>query len=124
MMNTKSQDKDVLSESMIMLRELNHEINAHLNEVPDDLKALLIQKGALTQCVFRELSFLLDQATQQTERYEEVLGHCARWREEFFLPLRAQCNDVPLEEPVNTRDLDQLLTELDSLLTASGQLKS
>ncbi len=120
-MSAKKRKTDLLQESTVMLRELNSEINRRFEEIPEDVQALLIQKGALLQTATRELHLLLDQSAERLEQFEALMDHCERWREDFFLPLRAQCDDVPLEDPVDTDDMKQLVREMDEALKQAGR---
>ena len=115
--------KDVLAESTLMLNEVNKELHQRFPDLPEDVQALLVQKGALMQCVTRELGVLLEQSSEKLLHYEKLLDYCENWKEEFFSPLRAQCEDERLEDPVDTNDLDQLVREMDSMLVAAGRKK-
>lgn len=122
-MNAKAKTSNVLEESAAMLREVNQALHARFHEIPDDVQALLVQKGSLMQCATRELGMLLDQASERVDQLEELLDHCERWREEFFLPLRLQCEGSKLEDPVETTDLDALISDLERMMVAAGRKK-
>lgn len=146
----KKTTKAMLAETATMLADVNGELQTRMNEVPEDVRLLMAQKGALTQCVLREMRELvqeLQQAKADTEAklaelelaspsapppastadksevpeaYEELLHACLRWRESFFEPLRTQCQGKRLEDPIDTNDLEELMRELDGLLLKTG----
>ena len=119
-MTPKAKQADILAESTDMLRELNQVLNQRLDEVPQEIQALLIQKGALTQCIIRELGMLIDQSSRQVVEHEKFLKQCKRWRDEFCIPLRSQCDDVKMEDPVDTHDLDKVIEELSAIVNKTA----
>ncbi|MGA0332564.1 MAG: hypothetical protein ACO3N7_03730 [Kiritimatiellia bacterium] len=110
--------EDLLTLSSKLLAELNRELDARFMDLPEDVRALLVQKGALTQTIIRELTRLLEQAADKAAQYEALLDHCAEWQEEFFVPLKAQSDGKKVDKEIYLRDLEQMIEEVGRVLAA------
>jgi len=49
-------------------------------------------------------------------RYQRLSETCRKWREEFLIPLKRQCNDEAIEGSITVHHLDNVLAELDAFL--------
>lgn len=49
-------------------------------------------------------------------RYRTLAATCRKWREEFLVPLKRQCDDEPTKNSITVQHLDSVLTELDAFL--------
>jgi hypothetical protein len=107
---------DLLSLSGRLLAEVNRELDARFMELPEDVRALLVQKGALTQMVIRELTRLIDQAAAKAEKHDDLLDKCEGWLEDFFLPLQAQSDGKPVAKSIYLKDLENMIEEFRRVL--------
>ena len=112
----KNNSDDLLSVSSALLSEVNQALDARFMDLPEDVRALLVQKGALTQTVIRELTRLIELAADKAEKHEALLDHCAEWQEEFFIPLKAQSDGEEVDEAVYVKDLEEMIDELSRVL--------
>jgi hypothetical protein len=55
-------------------------------------------------------------ASQVEERYQALSATCRKWREQFLIPLKRQCNDEPMENAITVNHLESVLTELNAFL--------
>ncbi|WFB35851.1 hypothetical protein P3T73_16995 [Kiritimatiellota bacterium B12222] len=106
----------LLSLSTELLAEVNRELDARFMDLPEDVRALLVQKGALTQTIIRELTRLIEQSTDKAEKHEALLDHCAEWQREFFVPLKAQSDGEKGERDIYLKDLEQMIEEVGRVL--------
>lgn len=107
---------DLLSVSGTLLAEVNRELDARFMELPEDMRALLVQKGALTQTVIRELTRLIDQAAAKAAKHDDLLDKCETWLEDFFLPLQAQSDGKPVAKSIYLKDLEDMIQEFKRVL--------
>jgi transcriptional regulator with PAS, ATPase and Fis domain len=114
--DSSSPSPDLLTLSSQLLREVNRELDARFMDLPEDVRALLVQKGALTQTIIRELTSLIEQAANKAEKHEELLDHCAEWQREFFIPLKAQSDGVKTDNEIYLRDLEEMIEEVGRVL--------
>lgn len=106
----------LLETSAALLQEINQELDQRFMDLPEDVRSLLVQKGALTQTILREVVQLLDQASDKAQKYEQLLDYCEEWQKEFFIPLKAQSDGVELQEAIYLRDLEQMIDEVARVL--------
>ncbi len=116
MKSEQSNTSDLLSVSSQLLSEVNKELDARFMDLPEDVRALLVQKGALTQTVIRELTRLIELAADKAEQHEALLDHCAEWQREFFIPLKAQSDGEKLDNEIYLKDLEQMIEEVGRVL--------
>ena len=107
---------DLLSVSGELLAEVNRELDARFMDLPEDVRALLVQKGALTQTVIRELTQLIDQAAAKAEKHDDLLDKCEGWLENFFEPLKDQSDGKPVAKSIYLRDLETMIEEFQRVL--------
>lgn len=107
---------DLLTVSSQLLTEVNRELDQRFMDLPEDVRALLVQKGALTQTIIRELTSLIERAADKAKQHEALLDHCAEWQEEFFIPLKAQSDGVKTDNEIYLRDLEQMIEEVGRVL--------
>lgn len=107
---------DLLSVCSKLLAEVNRELDARFMDLPEDVRALLVQKGALTQTIIRELTRLIELAAEKAEQHEDLLDHCANWQKEFFVPLKAQSDGEHVDKEIYLRDLEQMIEEVGRVL--------
>ena len=100
-----------------LLRELNRELASRFDELPADVRALLIQKGAITRKATDEMGMMIAECGRYVEAYDKLLKRCRNWLDTFFLPLQAQCADEEVPNRVDTRDLSALIEEIEGILT-------
>ncbi len=112
----KAKPDDALRASGALLTELNRELDRRFGDLPGDLQALLVQKGAVTQCILREFQDLLDQAAARIAHHEELISRCRSWRDQFLIPLKQQCDGVTVDAPVYTTHLEAIIEEANDLL--------
>lgn len=112
----KKPSADLLSTSGKLLAEVNRELDARFMELPGDVRALLVQKGALTQTVIRELTRLIELAADKAEKHDALLDKISSWQEEFFLPLKDQSDGKPVVKEIYLKDLESMIEELNKAL--------
>ncbi|MDF3129350.1 hypothetical protein P0Y35_09095 [Kiritimatiellaeota bacterium B1221] len=112
----KTESSDLLTLSNQLLAEVNRELDARFMDLPEDVRALLVQKGALTQTVIRELTRLIELAADKAKKHEDLLDHCAEWQREFFIPLKAQSDGEKLDQEIYLKDLEQMIEEVGRVL--------
>jgi transcriptional regulator with PAS, ATPase and Fis domain len=110
--------EDLLAVSSKLLAEVNRELDARFMDLPEDVRALLVQKGALTQTIIRELTRLIERAADKAKQHEALLDHCAEWQREFFVPLKAQSDGEQVDKEIYLRDLEQMIEEVGRVLAA------
>ncbi len=111
-----SKPHDVFTTSVGLLEELNREIAQRSAELPPELQALLAQKGAVTQILFKEMMRLLNDTARQAEAYDALIEKCKIWREHFFIPLRDQSDGKPMAESIYLSDLVEMIAELERVI--------
>jgi hypothetical protein len=107
---------DLLSTSAQLLSEVNEELDARFMDLPEDVRALLVQKGALTQTIIRELIRLIESAADKAAKHEALLDHCEEWQREFFIPLKAQSDGENVKEAIYLSDLEEMIEEMGRVL--------
>jgi hypothetical protein len=107
---------DLLRLSSQLLIEINRELDARFMDLPEDVRALLVQKGALTQTIIRELTRLIEQAAGKAEKHDDLLDKCEGWLEDFFLPLQAQSDGKPVAKSIYLKDLELMIEEFKRVL--------
>lgn len=107
---------DLLTLSSHLLAEVNRELDVRFMDMPEDVRALLVQKGALTQTIIRELTRLIELAADKAEKHDALLDHCAVWQKEFFVPLKNQSDGKPVVKEIYLKDLEQMIEELERVL--------
>ena len=113
---TNDATTDLLILSNQLLAEVNRELDARFMDLPEDVRALLVQKGALTQTIIRELIRLIERAADKAEQHESLLDHCAEWQREFFIPLKDQSDGKHLDNEIYLKDLEQMIEEVGRVL--------
>ncbi len=108
--------EDLLQLSGTLLAEINREIDRRSADLDPDLRALLVQKGALTQCVVREMGMLLEQAQARLEQVDGLMDVFGHWLEEFFIPLRDQSDGKDVAKPIYLADLEKMIVEIQAVL--------
>jgi len=108
--------EDLLQLSGTLLAEINREIDRRAADLDPDLRALLVQKGALTQCVVREMGMLLEQSHARFGEVEKLLDLFGHWLEDFFVPLRDQSDGKDLAKPIYLADLEKMIIEIQAVL--------
>lgn len=117
----KKYSDDLLTVSSQLLAQVNQELDQRFMELPEDVRALLVQKGALTQTIIRELTSLIERAADKAEKHEDLLDHCAEWKDTFFVPLKAQSDGKPVVKEIYLRDLEKMIEELNRVLAEREQ---
>jgi hypothetical protein len=107
---------DLLTTSAQLLSEVNEELDTRFMDLPKDVRALLVQKGALTQTIIRELIRLIEKAADKAEKHEALLDHCEEWQREFFIPLKAQSDGEAVKEAIYLKDLEEMIEEVGRVL--------
>ncbi len=102
-----------------LLHELNEELGARFHELPPDIRALLAQKGAITQRATDEMGMVIEECAHHIETYRELLGQCQEWLDTFFIPLQAQCADQDVPQRVDSGDMKKVIDELKQALSAA-----
>jgi len=116
MKEDKKESHDLLSVSSTLLTDVNRELDSRFMDLPEDVRALLVQKGALTQTVIRELTRLIELAADKAEKHDDLLDHCAVWQKEFFVPLKKQSDGKPVVKEIYLKDLEKMIEELERVL--------
>lgn len=111
-----TQKGDVLDLCGDLLQEINRELDDRFMDLPEDVRALLVQKGALTQMIIRELTRLIEQAAQKAEKHDDLLDKCEGWLENFFMPLQAQSDGKPVAKSIYLSDLESMIEEFQRVL--------
>lgn len=119
-----SAKKEFLTLCTEMLADLNREIDARTEELDDDIRALLAQKNAITQCVFREMAHLLDLAVERAEAHDNLIDHCEQWRDQFLIPLRDQSDGKPMAQSIYLTDLINMIAELERVIHEHREIPS
>jgi hypothetical protein len=81
--------------------------------------AKAVAETRLAAETWEKLSSILQekrQAEMLETRYQRLSETCRKWREEFLIPLKKQCNDEPTQKSITVHHLDSVLTELDAFL--------
>ncbi len=99
-----------------LLRELNKELVSRFDELPPDIRALLAQKGAITQRATDDMGLVIEECAHHIEKYGALLKQCQLWLDSFFIPLQAQCADEDVHNRVDSNDLKQLIAEITDVL--------
>jgi len=107
---------DVLTTSTQLLEQINRELQARDAELSPDVRALLAQKGAVTQVILRELMRLMEDTARQAQAYETLLEQCRGWRDRFLIPLRDQSDGKPMAEAIYLSDLVDMIQQLSRVL--------
>lgn len=111
-----SESTDILSTAGELLAEVNRALDERFMELPEDVRRLLVQKGALTQTVIRELTHLIELAAEKAAKHDALLDKIGSWQEEFFLPLKDQSDGKPVVKEIYLRDLESMIEELNKAL--------
>ncbi|GEM_PF-2890022 len=115
----------VLPISCELLREVNLEIDQRFHELSPDMRALLIQKGAMMQSIFRELNRLLEAASEKAEQHDWLLDRCEEWRRDFLIPLREQStSDQNTGKKIEIKDLMDILGQVNRALAERDEAES
>jgi hypothetical protein len=103
-----------------LLHELNTELGARFHELPPDIRALLAQKGAITQRATDDMGLVIEECAHHIEKYRQLLGQCQTWLDAFFIPLQAQCADQTVTHRVDGDDLKTLIADLQNVLAEAN----
>lgn len=106
-------DESRVQDYATLLQHLNVELSKHFDELPGDVKALLIQKGAISQAAMREM---VDLVSESRERMQTLSKQCKDWRDNFMLPLLDQTDDKPVAHRVDSDDLMRLINEISEVI--------
>jgi hypothetical protein len=110
------QSSDILSTAWEMLAEVNQALDERFMGLPEDVRTLLVQKGALTQTLIRELTYLIELAADKAQKHDALLDKISSWQEDFFLPLKDQSDGKPVVKEIYLRDLESMIEELNKAL--------
>ena len=100
-----------------LLEDINQQVRSHIDKMPADAQALLMQKNAIVQQAFQEMGQLLKTSTQYLDEYAELKNKCQRWRDTFLLPLLEQSNNPGIDLKVDTEDLADIIKDISSYMT-------
>lgn len=112
-----SKKTDLLTLGGEMLEEINQQLEPKLESLPPEVKALLAQKGAVTQVVLRELMHLIDESAARNAEYNALIRACRHWRDDFFIPLRDQSDGKPMAKSIYLTDLVKMIEDLDRVIS-------
>jgi hypothetical protein len=95
-------------------------VEAGLTERTLDRLAGIVRQSAVAHGVLRECRDLLGDAVV---RHETLVERCRRWRDQFLVPLRQQCEGQEITKPVDTSDLEAIIAEVETILREVGDAK-
>lgn len=108
---TSDATTDPLRSCARLLEEIDARLAARSDALAPDLRALLLQRDAVSRAATGELVRLLEQSGELLEAYSRLRDKCVEWRDAFLVPLRDMCDELPVENPVSTRDLRRIIGE-------------
>ena len=113
-------NKDLMDTAVDILAEINGELAARQEKMDPEVRALIAQKGAVTQCILREMMALMEELSGRAEAMEALLRKCRVWHDDFLVPLRDQSDGKPIAKSIYLSDLVGMIEELERVI-AEGE---
>ena len=113
-------NKDLLDTAIDILAEINGELSARQQEMDPEVLALIAQKGAVTQCILREMMALMEDLSARAVAMAALLEKCKVWHDDFLVPLRDQSDGKPIAKSIYLSDLVGMIDELERVIAEGG----